>query len=110
MPSVRNFIMSLMSAGIKTPVILVVESNDVTIDEQLIHFSTEAGALLLDGMGDGVWLMNDAGLIQNAKVSGRTYLETTNNFQKRLRSYPNWPTINSIFVVDRSMRRSLSKE
>lgn len=81
MPSVRNFIMSLMSAGIKTPVILVVESNDVTIDEQLIHFSTEAGALLLDGMGDGVWLINDAGLIQNAKVSGRTYLETKNNHQ-----------------------------
>src|SRR5687768_3595565 len=81
MPSVRNFIMRLMSKDIKTPVIIVVESEDGTIDEQLIHFSTEAGALLLDGMGDGIWLMNDPSLIVNNKVSGRTYLETKNNHQ-----------------------------
>lgn len=81
MPSVRNFIMRLMSEDIKTPVILVVESEDRTIDEQLIHFSTEAGALLLEGMGDGIWLMNNPSLIVNNKVSGRTYLETRNNHQ-----------------------------
>jgi (E)-4-hydroxy-3-methylbut-2-enyl-diphosphate synthase len=62
-------------------VIIVVESEDTTIDEQLIHFSTEAGALLLDGMGDGIWLMNDPYVIVNNKVSGRTYLETRNNHQ-----------------------------
>lgn len=81
MPSVRNFIMRLMSEDIKTPVIIVVESGDGTIDEQLIHFSTEAGALLLDGMGDGIWLINDPSLIVNNIVSGRTYLETKNNHQ-----------------------------
>ena len=59
----------------------MVESSDTTIDEQLIHFSTEAGALFLDGMGDGIWLMNDPSLIINSKVSGRTYLETRNNHQ-----------------------------
>ena len=81
MPSVRNFIMKLMSENIKTPVVIVVESEDTTIDEQLIHFSTEAGALLLDGMGDGIWLMNDPSVIVNNKVSGRTYLETRDNHQ-----------------------------
>jgi (E)-4-hydroxy-3-methylbut-2-enyl-diphosphate synthase len=81
MPSVRNFIMRLMSENIKTPVILVVESGDTTIDEQLIHFSAEAGALFLDGMGDGIWLMNHPSRIVNNKVSGRTYLETRNNYQ-----------------------------
>jgi (E)-4-hydroxy-3-methylbut-2-enyl-diphosphate synthase len=81
MPSVRRFIMELMSRGIKCPLILAVESHDATIDEQLIHFSTEAGALLLDGMGDGVWLMNDPSKLINQKVSGRTYLEATNNYQ-----------------------------
>jgi (E)-4-hydroxy-3-methylbut-2-enyl-diphosphate synthase len=81
MPSVRNFIMQLMRENIKTPVIVVVESEDTTIDEQLIHFSAEAGALLLDGMGDGIWLMNDPSRIANSKVSGRTYLETRNNHQ-----------------------------
>ncbi len=81
MLSVRKFITGLMNEGIKSPVILVVESSDTTIDEQLIHFSTEAGALLLDGMGDGLWLMNDPSVIVNQKISGRTYLETKNNHQ-----------------------------
>lgn len=79
---VRRFIMEMMSRGIQNPVILHVESADTTVDEQLIHFSTEAGALLLDGMGDGVWLWNQIkGISGQLKVSGRTYLEVKNNDQ-----------------------------
>jgi (E)-4-hydroxy-3-methylbut-2-enyl-diphosphate synthase len=81
MQSVRSFIVQLMNKNIHCPVILSVKSDDSMIDEQLIHFSTESGALFLDGMGDGIWLMNDAANIQNSKVSGRTYLETKNNHQ-----------------------------
>jgi len=81
MPSVRRYIIELMNQGINCPLLLAVESNDATIDEQLIHFSTDSGALLLDGMGDGVWLMNEPEKIQNQQVSGRTYLETKNNHQ-----------------------------
>ena len=81
MPSVRRFIMELMHRKIYLPVILTVESLATTIDEQLIHFSADAGALLLDGMGDGVWFMNEPSRISNHKVSGRTYLETKNNQQ-----------------------------
>jgi len=81
MLSVRRFVMELMIRDIRSPLILAVESSDTSIDEQLIHFSTEAGALLLEGMGDGVWLMNDPKKIVNARVSGRTYLETKSNHQ-----------------------------
>jgi (E)-4-hydroxy-3-methylbut-2-enyl-diphosphate synthase len=81
MPSVRRYIMELMNQHIQCPVILAVESHDSSIDEQLIHFSTDAGALFLDGMGDGIWLMNDPSKLTNQKVSGRTYLETKNNQQ-----------------------------
>ncbi|HXB06974.1 MAG TPA: (E)-4-hydroxy-3-methylbut-2-enyl-diphosphate synthase [Puia sp.] len=81
MLSVRRFIMELMVRDLRFPVILAVESGDGTIDEQLIHFSAESGALLLDGMGDGLWLMNDPAKIVNTRVSGRTYLETRNNHQ-----------------------------
>ena len=81
MQSVRQYIAQLMSEDIQCPVIICVESHDNTIDEQLIHFSTEAGALFLEGMGDGIWLMNDPKKISNSKVSGRTYLETRNNHQ-----------------------------
>ncbi|MGC4101525.1 (E)-4-hydroxy-3-methylbut-2-enyl-diphosphate synthase [Ferruginibacter sp.] len=79
MQSVRSFINGLMP--LQTPVILAVESHHTSIDEQLIHFATESGALFLDGMGDGIWLINDPSKIVNAKVSGRTYLQTKNNHQ-----------------------------
>jgi (E)-4-hydroxy-3-methylbut-2-enyl-diphosphate synthase len=81
MPSVRRYMMELMNQNILCPVILAVESHEKTIDEQLIHFSTDAGAMFLDGMGDGIWLMNDPSKLTNKKVSGRTYLETKNNHQ-----------------------------
>lgn len=81
MPAVRKCINELNRQAIQCPVILAVESHHATIDEQLIHFSIESGALLLDGMGDGVWLMNDPSKLQNSRVSGRTYLEAKNNHQ-----------------------------
>lgn len=81
MPSLRNFFNTLVERKIKTPVIIVVESHDKTIDEQLIHFSAEAGALLLDGFGDGIWLINNPSEMINQKISGRTYLQTRNNQQ-----------------------------
>lgn len=81
MQSVRAFINELMAQQIKIPVILAVESYHTSIDEQLIHFATESGALFLDGMGDGIWLINDPSKLENKKVSGRTYLETKSNHQ-----------------------------
>jgi (E)-4-hydroxy-3-methylbut-2-enyl-diphosphate synthase len=98
--SVRNYISELINKGIQCPVILAVESHDITIDEQLIHFSIDAGGLFLDGMGDGIWLMNDPRIIQNNKVSGRTYLETKNN-----RQFLN----NTSFSILQATRKRISK-
>ena len=80
--SVRKLIMALMTRQITCPVIAAVESHDATIDEQLIEFSTGAGALFIDGMGDRIWLMNDPAKMGKCEsASGRTYLETRNNQQ-----------------------------
>jgi len=81
MPSVRQFIVEMMYRKITNPILIAIESHDATIDEQLIHFSTEAGSLFLDGMGDGIWLMNDPKKVINQQVSGRTYLPANNNHQ-----------------------------
>ncbi|MBS1596737.1 MAG: (E)-4-hydroxy-3-methylbut-2-enyl-diphosphate synthase [Bacteroidetes bacterium] len=81
MAEVRKYITQLTSQGIECPVILAVESQNETIDEQLIHFAIETGALLTDGMGDGIWLINDPKKFVNVKVSGRTYLPAKNNHQ-----------------------------
>jgi len=54
MPAVRRMFIELMERKIENPVVLIVDSNWQTADEHLIHFAVDAGALLLDGMGDGV--------------------------------------------------------
>jgi (E)-4-hydroxy-3-methylbut-2-enyl-diphosphate synthase len=75
MAALRQKINTLMLGGVKNPVILCTESYERTVDKQLIHFSAEAGALLLDGMGDGVWLRSHPELTANVRVSGRTYMK-----------------------------------
>lgn len=81
MMHIRRFMIEMMSQGVQRPVIISVETQQGTIDQQLIQFSTESGALLLDGLGDGLWLWNNAEKLENIKVSGRTYLEVKDNYQ-----------------------------
>jgi (E)-4-hydroxy-3-methylbut-2-enyl-diphosphate synthase len=77
----RRFMMELMNRNMDIPVILGIECMENTIDRQLIHFAVEAGALLVDGMCDGIWLVNDPKKIVHSQVSGRTYLAANNNHQ-----------------------------
>lgn len=77
----RMFVNGLMQQGINCPVILACESMHNNVDEQLIHFSIGVGALFLDGVGDGIWLMNDPSQMIDQQVSGRTYLPAKNNHQ-----------------------------
>jgi len=79
MADVRRNIIELMERNIKTPVVLCVESHCSSVDEQLIQFSAEAGALFLDGFGDGLWLMNDPKKMHHTKLSGRNYTPIADN-------------------------------
>lgn len=81
MPSVRRFIIELQTQAVSCPVILCVENKNKTVDEQLVDFATNAGGLMLDGFGDGIWLWNHMVEFENVKVSGRTYLSVSNNHQ-----------------------------
>ena len=56
MQSVRRMYVELMNRGVKNPVINITDSSWQTADEHLIHFATETGGLLLDGLGDGICL------------------------------------------------------
>ncbi len=82
MPAVRRMFMELMSREIRNPVVLITDSNWQTADEHLIHYSTECGALLLDGLGDGICLgmtarsyQAQSGAIKD--TSGRNYTNNT---------------------------------
>ncbi|MGX5818307.1 (E)-4-hydroxy-3-methylbut-2-enyl-diphosphate synthase [Chitinophaga lutea] len=68
MAAVRRALADLMEKGIDQPVILRCHARDgETADQDLIHYATETGALLLDGFGDGLWLKGkpDSGAINN---------------------------------------------
>jgi (E)-4-hydroxy-3-methylbut-2-enyl-diphosphate synthase len=81
MQSVRRMFIELMNRNIKNPAVIIVDSYWQTADEHLIHYATEAGALLLDGMGDGVCfgMTSDSYKLQAAsykQVSGRNYQQS----------------------------------
>ncbi len=56
MASVRRLLIGMMERKLTQAVILQCNSNEDNADQDLIHFATETGALLLDGFGDGLWL------------------------------------------------------
>ena len=58
MQSIRKMFIELMNNNVKNPAIIICDSNHVTTDESLIHYSIEAGGLLLDGFCDGVCFGN----------------------------------------------------
>lgn len=77
MPAVRRMFLELINKGINNPVVLITDSNWQTADEHLIHFSTECGALFLDGFGDGICLGMSSNAYASSAVnnaSGRNYL------------------------------------
>ena len=73
---IRAFYRKLEQFGVRNPILLQPSSAADTVDGQLIDLATDAGSLLADGFGDGLWLRNSGLHIENAKVSGRTYMET----------------------------------
>jgi (E)-4-hydroxy-3-methylbut-2-enyl-diphosphate synthase len=82
MQSVRAMLVQFIQQKILNPVLLLTNSQWSTSDEHLIHYATECGALLLDGMGDGLWLsMNhkaiDAFSNPENQLSGRIYAATS---------------------------------
>ena len=82
MQSVRRMFIELTNLGIRNPVLLVTDSGMHTPDEHLIHFATETGALLLDGMGDGISLgFTGKAMMDNTKTKGRTYLPVKDIYQ-----------------------------
>jgi len=77
MQAVRRMAIKLMQMEIKQPIVLVTDSQWKTTDEHLIHFAIETGALLLEGIGDGICLgLSQAAYdasVNGSNVSGRNY-------------------------------------
>jgi (E)-4-hydroxy-3-methylbut-2-enyl-diphosphate synthase len=101
MQSVRRMFVELAVQKVNNPVILVTDSSWQTPDEHLIHFATETGALLLDGLGDGICLgYTSKARMESTKTKGRTYLEVKDEYQF---------TNNTAFSILQATRTRISK-
>jgi (E)-4-hydroxy-3-methylbut-2-enyl-diphosphate synthase len=56
MPELRRAAILLMDAGCKTPFIIKRNFMHESADDAVLFAATDAGALLLDGFGDGLWI------------------------------------------------------
>jgi len=110
MQSIRRMFIELDNRQIKNPVVLITDSNWQTADEHLIHYSTECGALLLDGFGDGICLgmsstaytmYND----QEQLLSGRRYSASFEGGQEDAEQFIN----NTAFSILQATRTRISK-
>ncbi|MGB5287474.1 MAG: flavodoxin-dependent (E)-4-hydroxy-3-methylbut-2-enyl-diphosphate synthase, partial [Ignavibacteriaceae bacterium] len=63
----RRFFFELILQGIKNPVIIKRNYDQITFEQLRLHSSTDLGALLIDGLGDGVWIT--AGIKENKEES-----------------------------------------
>lgn len=82
MQAIRRVFIELLQRKIENPVIILVDSSWQTTDEHLIHFSTEAGGLFIDGFGDGISLDLSSNAYDDLSAnyrsaSGRNYQKNT---------------------------------
>jgi (E)-4-hydroxy-3-methylbut-2-enyl-diphosphate synthase len=105
--AVRRMFIELTNRGIKNPVVIIVDSNKETVDEHLIHYATEAGALLLDGMGDGICLGMTAASYQNATGGNGAVSTSVRNYiiNKTVEEFVN----NTSFSILQATRTRISK-
>lgn len=54
MQHIRSMFILMMREQVDNPVLLLCDSKEEQVDASLIHYAAECGALLLDGMGDGL--------------------------------------------------------
>jgi (E)-4-hydroxy-3-methylbut-2-enyl-diphosphate synthase len=56
MPEIRQMFFKLIEKEIKLPVIIKRNYKDLSEELLQLHSSTDFGALLIDGLGDGIWI------------------------------------------------------
>jgi (E)-4-hydroxy-3-methylbut-2-enyl-diphosphate synthase len=54
--SIRRMFKELSLKGVDNPVVFICDSQHATLDESLVHYAVEIGALFIDGLGNGISL------------------------------------------------------
>ena len=115
MSSIRRMFIELENRQVKNPVVIIADSDWQTADEHLIHYATEAGALLLDGFEDGVCFGMNSG---SYKIQVASFKRATGNGQPSTlasgRSYVSNKSVeqfinNTAFSILQATRTRISK-
>lgn len=77
MPELRRMVIKLMNEGCNTPIILKRDYIGLSEDQLRLYSATDFGGLLVDGMGDGVWLSTDSQGLQMANNTAFGILQAT---------------------------------
>ena len=56
MPEIRRFLFELIKHEIKIPVVLKYHYSNISTDQFMLYASTDFGSLMVDGLGDGLWI------------------------------------------------------
>lgn len=71
--SIRRFVVELLNRNIDVPVVLKATYPGLTEDELMIYASTDAGTLLVDGIGDGIMLSSEGMIsVEDLKLYNNT--------------------------------------
>jgi (E)-4-hydroxy-3-methylbut-2-enyl-diphosphate synthase len=74
----RRFFFELINRKIKNPVIIKRDYQNISLDEVRLYSSTDFGGLLIDGLGDGVWLTTEIKKSESEKSSKLTFVKESN--------------------------------
>ena len=76
MPALRRAFVDLLIADVQTPVAIWRKYSRVTADRFMLDAATDAGGLLIDGLGDGIMLsvnnLSDKNKIETTKLTNET--------------------------------------
>jgi (E)-4-hydroxy-3-methylbut-2-enyl-diphosphate synthase len=56
MPEIRRFLFELIKHEIKIPVVSKYHYSNISADQFMLYSSTDFGSLMVDGLGDGLWI------------------------------------------------------
>jgi (E)-4-hydroxy-3-methylbut-2-enyl-diphosphate synthase len=70
----RRVFIELMNSGIKAPVIIKREYGNIDTDKLMLYSATDMGGLLIDGMGDGVWILADTQKKEESGVYRKSFI------------------------------------
>lgn len=75
MQCMRAMAIKMMENNISNPIVLMGISDTTTPDQHLVKWAVDTGAILLEGIGDGLCLsFSSSAKLENVLTQGRTYL------------------------------------